>query len=78
MVASTGWAWMSDFVLLRQFVTEANELYERATRLERECESLRNDVRNLRKERDSWLGVSEKQSEEIDKLNDELEKFRNG
>ena len=69
---------MSDFVLLRQFVTEANELYERAIRLERECESLRNDVRNLRKERDSLLGASEKQSKEIDKLNDELEKFSNG
>lgn len=49
---------MSDFVLLRQFVSEANELYERVTKLERECESLRNDVRNLTKERDKYRSIA--------------------
>lgn len=69
---------MSDYVLLRQFVSEANELYERALRLEKQCEELRKDVKNLREERDSWRAVSMKQSDEIDELTAELNKSNNG
>jgi len=69
---------MSDYVLLRQFVSEANELYERALKLEELCEELRRDVKNLKEERDSWRAVSMKQGDEIDELTAELNKSNNG